>query len=110
MSNTLISLTIASLLAISLLLPTLTHSQAQSLPAPPSQQVFDSLLAKSQSEGSVRVIVGLRVDGYQPEGKLRNANAVNAQRLAITHVQEVLAARLPALDLNSVKQFKFIPF
>ena len=86
------------------------QDQSQSLPAQPVLDAIDELVAKARAVGLVRVIVGLKIDGYQPEGKLRNATAVAAQRDAIAQAQQVLAERLSIPAANFTKRFRFIPF
>src|ERR1041384_8370742 len=67
------------------------------------QEAFTALMAKAQSEGSVRVIVGLRVDGFKPEGALPDELSITAQRAAITRaqarVQKTLAERFPTAGI-----------
>src|SRR5262245_25860558 len=71
---------------------------------------FQSLIAKAQAEGAVRVIVGLRINSFQPEGKLNEPNEVDIQREAIAHAQSVMMERLSKFNLRSVRKFQFIPF
>lgn len=87
-----------------------SRNETQSLSEKPSRETFHSLIAKARSEGSVRVIVGLKVDRYQPEGKLPNTSAITAQRDAIASAQDALSQRLPASVASSMKRFNFIPF
>ncbi|HKS26984.1 MAG TPA: S8 family serine peptidase [Pyrinomonadaceae bacterium] len=74
-------------------------------------RAFESLTAKVQAEGSVRVIVGLRT-AFQPEGNLGGASSVANQHARISAAQDALLNRLSANNLNarSVKKFDFIPF
>jgi subtilisin len=73
-------------------------------------QVFDSLIAKARSEGPVRVIVQLRVDDFEPEGKLTDQKAVLAQRDAIARAQTDVIDRLAAFDVKVIRRFNFIPY
>src|SRR6185295_2298148 len=76
------------------------------------KEAFNALISKAQSEGSVRVIVGLRVSGFRAEGHLRNAEAVKVQRQDIARAQAQIQDLLEPLALNvtSVRNFEFIPF
>lgn len=71
-------------------------------------QALDTLIAKAQIEGSVRVIVGLRVP-FKPEGELDPEDA-RAQRKAIARAQDALLARLSPYVVNSIRKFEAIPF
>jgi len=73
-------------------------------------EAFESLIAKAQTEGSVRVIVGLRIKSFQPEGKLIESSKINAQRQAIARAQDAVMDRLSTFNLRSVRRFQFIPF
>jgi subtilisin family serine protease len=72
-------------------------------------QAFDALKEKAQSQGSVRVIVGLRAD-FQPEGNLAKATDVVQQRARIASVQELLVQKMPGIVAGSLKRFEFIPY
>src|SRR6476469_7083765 len=72
-------------------------------------QAFDTLREKAVSQGSVRVIVGLRAD-YQPEGNLAKAADVAQQRARIASVQEALVQKAPGIVAGSLKRFEFIPY
>jgi subtilisin family serine protease len=71
-------------------------------------KAFKTLLAEASAKGTVRVIVGLKV-AYQPEAKLPDTATVQAQRSAITQLQESVLSRLSNYDPDSVKKFYFIP-
>jgi len=73
-------------------------------------EAFESLITKAQTEGSVRVIVGLRIKSFQPEGKLIESSKINAQRQAIARAQDAVMDRLSRFNLRSVRRFQFIPF
>ncbi|HET8781442.1 MAG TPA: S8 family serine peptidase [Pyrinomonadaceae bacterium] len=73
-------------------------------------EAFDSLIAKARSDGPVRVIVGLRLDDFEPEGRLTNPNAVIAQREAIARVQSAVVDRLAAFEAKVNRRFSFIPY
>jgi subtilisin len=72
-------------------------------------QAFDTLREKAVSQGSVRLIVGLRAD-FQPEGNLAKAADVAQQRARIAAVQEALVQRVPGIVAGSLKRFEFIPY
>lgn len=75
-----------------------------------TMEAFDSLIAKAQASGPVRVIVGLRVGRFGPEGHLSGPQAADIQRQAIAQAQRVLMERLSGLSVDSVHNFEFIPF
>jgi subtilisin len=62
----------------------------------------------ARTEGTVRVIVGLRV-AFLSEGLISRA-AIESQRLRIAQVRTNLLARLPPSSVRSLKTFEFIPF
>ncbi|HEX8174194.1 MAG TPA: S8 family serine peptidase [Pyrinomonadaceae bacterium] len=76
-----------------------------------TEQAFESLTAKVQAEGSVRVIVGLRTD-FQAEGNLGGASSIANQHAKISVAQDALLNRMSDNNFNveSVKRFEFIPF
>ena len=69
---------------------------------------FGALIAQAQTKGAVRVIVGLRTS-YQPEGRLRNAQAIQAQRSAISQVQDRLINEMANRNFKALKKFASIP-
>ncbi|MCB1394919.1 MAG: S8 family serine peptidase [Rhodobacter sp.] len=75
-------------------------------PSSPSADGVAALVARARSDGSVRVIVGLRVP-VAPEGTL-DATALAGQRDAIAAAQEALLARFPALTVN--RHYRTIPY
>lgn len=83
--------------------------------APPlSVPHFDDLQAGLQEKGNVQVIVRFSAaqvpQGFAAEGKLKNPKAMEAQRAAIAHLQDVVANRLPQQSAAKAKRFKHIPF
>jgi len=81
---------------------------ATAAPAPssPSAEAVAALIERARSDGSVRIIVGLRVP-VAPEGTL-DATALSSQRDAIAAAQETLRARFPDLTVN--RQYRTIPY
>lgn len=73
-------------------------------------EAFDSLIAKARSDGPLRVIVGLKVDDFEPEGRLTDAAEVAAQREAIARAQDVVVDRLAAFDAKVNRRFRFVPY
>jgi subtilisin len=69
---------------------------------------LQALIAKSQAKGLVRVIVGLR-STYQPEGQLRNPQAIQAQRGAIRQAQNALLNQMVNHNVQVIRRFAFIP-
>ncbi len=68
------------------------------------------LLEKARQAGSVRVLVGLKIPSFQPEGNLQDPAAVEAQRAAIRRAQASLLERHTGIQPGSVKRFATIPF
>lgn len=70
--------------------------------------LFDALISKAQTTGSARVIVGLRVN-YQPEGRLRSVQAIQAQRRTIEQAQNALLHQLSKHNVKVIRKFQAIP-
>jgi subtilisin len=69
---------------------------------------FRSLIAKAETDGTVRIIVKLRTD-FQPEGTM-SIQAVQSQRNTIAEVGDVLLARMTTFNVQGVKRFKTVPY
>ncbi len=80
----------------------------ESVSNPFAQPRLQALIAQAQAKGSVRVIVGLRAN-YQPEGRLGNAQSIQAQRNAIAQAQNALLNQLVKQNVQAIKQFTSIP-
>lgn len=85
----------------------LAQSQAPTTLAQSDKDV-SALLAKAQTQGSVRVIVGVRA-AFQPEGKL-GARAAQAQRRAIEQAQDALLNQMANRNVKAIKKFALIPY
>src|SRR6185436_10633689 len=68
----------------------------------------DSVRA-SAAKGPVRVIVGLRADGYSPEGALAPA-AQSARRASLQALSQRVLGRLPAAASARARAFDAIPY
>lgn len=95
---------------------TLNQNSPARLPTSESQMgqddlagTFDRLIEKAQNSGTVRVIIGLRVTNYKPEGEL-NARQIKKQRAKIKRAQNALLNRLKSFRLKEIKKFDNIPF
>jgi subtilisin family serine protease len=106
-------------LAISLVLLVIGLVMTSALASRPTLAAMDAnvanptidvraLIAKAQTQGSVRVIVGVRT-AFQPEGRLI-ASAVRTQRLGITQAQNTLLNQMAGRNIKSIKQFATIPY
>lgn len=73
----------------------------------PAQANFPLPETQPQPENSARVIVGLRLPNYQPEGLLQDSLSVDQQRAAIAQAQ---AAFLERHTLTDAVAFPIIPF
>jgi hypothetical protein len=70
---------------------------------------YEDLLAKARTQGSVRVIVRLKLDDWKPEGDLPNEQAVAVQREAIANLQARLLNTMASFEVSDVKPFRFVP-
>ncbi len=68
-----------------------------------------ALVGKAQSQGYVRVIIGLNVN-FKPEGAAKNPLAVEAQRRDIAQTQDALLSKLSGVEPSSIKRFQFTPY
>ncbi|MCI0474751.1 MAG: hypothetical protein L0Y55_00735, partial [Anaerolineales bacterium] len=85
----------------------MTQGQAQPGFAQSGKDVR-ALLAKAQTQGSVRVIVGVRA-AFQPEGKL-DARAAQSQRRAITQAQDAVLNQAATRNIRTLHKFASIPY
>lgn len=87
-------------------------AQEVTLPSSPSVEStalkFDNLISKASQQGSVRVIVGLKVN-FLPEASLSGSTAVT-QRTAISQAQVVVLNKLSAYGPTNITEFKTIPY
>jgi subtilisin len=72
------------------------------------KEEFSRLIRVAQERGSVRVIIGLKVD-FKPIGEL-SKQAQSRQKSNIKKAQDDLLLRLKSYEVKEVKQFEFIPF
>ena len=88
------------------------ESGATATPTTPqsNSSVPQKLLERAQQEGSVPVIIQLRLPAYAPEGKFSSMAAVEEQRARINLKQTQVLARLSPHDVKQVKQYKHLPF
>ena len=68
-----------------------------------------ALVAKAQSEGAVRVIVGVRAP-FAPEGQLQSVDEVRGQRQTIADIQTTVINRLEGFGPIGARQFETIPY
>jgi subtilisin len=71
--------------------------------------VPEALHQKASSEGSVRVIVQLRVPSV-PEGQLRSTEAIASQRQDIASTRSVVLTELAGTNYRTIREFETIPF
>lgn len=67
-----------------------------------------ALLDKARKDGTVRLIVTLKV-AFKPEGALAGARAVRRQRRSIEGAQRQLLRRLAGHNIDSIKRFETVP-
>lgn len=99
---------------LALALPVAARSHAELAPGgrTPHKDVVpidDSLLERVRAGEHVPVIVGLDIP-FQPESELPGVQAVQEQQAAIAQAQQALRARLAAFALESVEEFRSIPY
>ncbi|MBM3128784.1 MAG: peptidase S8 and S53 subtilisin kexin sedolisin [Chloroflexi bacterium] len=102
-----IRITFVRVLVIAIGLTLLATSQAQPTRAQTGKEI-KPLLAQAQTQGAVRVIVGVRA-AFQPEGRL-NARAAQSQRRAIAQAQDALLNQLAARNARASHKFASIPY
>lgn len=73
------------------------------------QDTNAELVAKAQTEGTIRVVVRLNVP-FQPAGNLISGQAVLAQEQAIQQAQTSLLATVPGYEPTSVVNLRYIPY
>ena len=69
---------------------------------------LDDLISQAKSQGSVRVIVGLKVT-FKPEGSLVSA-AANTQRVQVALAQNTVLSNLAAYAPTDITKFQTIPY
>ena len=72
-------------------------------------QIPDAVLTAAGQGQLVRIIVGVRVDSYRPEGDL-DGPAAAAQRADVTNRVDQVVGRLNAVVQRPVRRFDTIPF
>ncbi len=75
-----------------------------------AEVAFAELIDKAQSEGSVRVIVGLRHDTRAAASATNEAQALQQEHVAVEQAQDNLLEQMDGQRVESVKRFHFIPF
>ena len=76
-------------------------------------RAFAALMAKVQSKGRVRVIVGLRAEGgsgASAASSFKDAAARAAMVSRVDRAQQALLVRMNSYSISSVKRFKYIPY
>ncbi|MCX7839742.1 MAG: hypothetical protein N2559_09875, partial [Anaerolineae bacterium] len=74
-----------------------------------SNRELGALVAQAQAKGHVRVIVGVRVPTYKPEGRL-DVRAAQAQRASIAQAQNALLNQLAVHNVRVMRRFTTIPY
>ena len=85
------------------------HMLTPNLCHPNETIVPDALRQKASDEGTVRVIVQLRVSAL-PEGELSSAEDVASQRRAIASAQSAVQTELAGTSYRVMRIFETIPF
>ncbi len=87
--------------------PQTTEEKTQ--PSDELDRSFSTLLDIAGEKGAVRVIFGLRLDGFRPIGELEDAQR-EKQQADIKTVQNDTLGRLLGYNLTGVKQFEYMPY
>jgi hypothetical protein len=74
-----------------------------------AENLYENLITKAQMQGSVRVIVRLKLDDWQPESALRDQQAIDAQRAAIARLQDRLLHSMAPFVVTNIMRFRFVP-
>jgi len=85
------------------------RNSANQPPAPDLRATFDTLIEKARETGTVKVIVGFRLENYKSDAELTDSEQVR-QRDGIKRKQESLLNRLSRFEIRNPKQFDYIPF
>ena len=73
-------------------------------------RAFAALRVRVQSEGRVRVIVGLRTSGQPVTPAAAGSREAEAHSGPIARAQQALAVRMSGQSISSIRRFRFIPF
>ncbi len=99
-----------SVLLIIVLVLVVGLAAAPSAQAVPGQQdaALQTLISKAESNGTVRVIIGLDV-AFTPEGDLAGVQAAQSQQLAISTAQNQVWQQIAGYNSELESRFKYIP-
>jgi hypothetical protein len=76
-----------------------------------SQPLVDPEIRRATDRGSTRVLVEVRLpQALRPEGELTRADAIAAQRTAISTAQQSVLSRLPHSHFSLVRRYDTTPF
>lgn len=107
----LLALLLVNSLPLAPMAAAVAHAQTPATAHSQRDLAFAHLLAKAQSAGTVRVIVGLTLPlPFGPEGNLTGPEAIRLQRAAIAQQQQSLLQRLAEKNITLYAKFKTIPF
>ena len=84
-------------------------AEAQTGSGTGAENLYENLITKAKMQGSVRVIVRLKLDTWQPESALRDQQAIDAQRAAIARLQDRLLHSLASFVVTNIRRFRFVP-
>ena len=96
-------------MAATVVAASLTLNQVPVRGQQPTVRVPDAVSAAAAQGQLVRIIVGVRVDGYRPEGDLAGP-AATAQRTDVVNRVDQVVNRVTALTQRPVRRFDTIPF
>src|SRR5439155_10559084 len=84
-------------------------TNAQTGSGPEAKNFYENLIMQAKIQGSVRVIVRLQLDDWQPESAVRNQQAIDAQREAIARLQDGLLHSMASFVVTNIRRFRFVP-
>ena len=87
--------------------PQTTEEKTQ--PSDELDRSFSTLLDIAREKDAVRVIIGLRLDGFRPVGELGDLQR-EKQQADIKTAQNDTLKRLESYNLTGVKQFEYMPY
>jgi hypothetical protein len=87
----------------------MTVAEAQTGAGPEAANVYEDLLTKAKTQGSVHVVVRLQLDDWQPESALRDQHAIDAQGQTIVRLQDRLLHDMAAFVVTNIRRFRFVP-
>ena len=84
-------------------------AEAHTGSGPEAEHLYENLITKAKMQGSVRVIVRLELDDWQPESAVRDQQAMDTQREVIARLQDRLLHSMASFAVTNIRRFRFVP-